>query len=285
MSDEIDSDYDSTDGEGEYLSSHEPKEPLWADGRTPDPSRICTARRTNGEKCRKVAIKGAVVCATHGGQAPQVKAKAKARLENAADRMAKELLHIAVDDDAPPAVKLNAIKDALDRAGLSPKQSVELEVGPLKPWEAALEGITGGSRAESRARRGLPLDDVDRALAAESSADRADPDGPSCAGCGRPFPAELLAWVEDVPEVCRECSESRELPPAFGDRGPTRGPLGLAPDLPPTGMPRRFRGLGGGDRPATPTANVDGEQGNGFMTHEEAVSAQRQANARRRPRY
>jgi hypothetical protein len=73
----------------------------------------------------------------------------------AADRMAKELLGIATADDAPPAVKLAAIKDALDRAGLGAKTSVEVEVG-LKPFEELLTDMTmsSGSRADSRARRG-----------------------------------------------------------------------------------------------------------------------------------
>lgn len=138
-------------------SNQRPMEPLWGDGRNPDPSRICTARRTNGEACRKVAIKGGTVCATHGGQAPQVKRAARVRLEMAADRMAKQLLGIATDADAPSAVKLAAIKDALDRAGLGAKHAVELEVGPTKEYEALLtDMLEGGSRSESRAARGVP---------------------------------------------------------------------------------------------------------------------------------
>ncbi|MFK4361680.1 hypothetical protein ABH939_005204 [Rhodococcus sp. 27YEA6] len=83
-----------------------------------------------------------------------MKAKARVRLELAADRMAKELLGIATADDAPAAVKLAAIKDALDRAGLSAKTAVSVEVGPSKPFEELLtEMFVGGSRAESRAAR------------------------------------------------------------------------------------------------------------------------------------
>lgn len=127
----------------------------WSDGR--QPARPCTAHRTNGETCRRAAIKGGNVCGTHGGRSPQVKAKARVRLELAADRMAKELLCIATADDAPAAVKLAAIKDALDRAGLSAKTAVSVEVGPSKPFEELLtEMMEGGSRAESRAARGVP---------------------------------------------------------------------------------------------------------------------------------
>ncbi|ROZ43851.1 hypothetical protein EEB13_22435 [Rhodococcus sp. WS3] len=127
----------------------------WSDGR--QPARPCTAHRTNGEPCRRAAINGGNVCGTHGGRSPQVKAKARVRLELAADRMAKELLGIATADDAPAAVKLAAIKDALDRAGLSAKTAVSVEVGPSKPFEELLtEMMEGGSRAESRAARGVP---------------------------------------------------------------------------------------------------------------------------------
>ncbi|MDP0398914.1 hypothetical protein [Tsukamurella strandjordii] len=107
----------------------------------------CVARKKNGERCRRLAVQAATVCLVHGGAAEHVKRAARARLENAADRMAKELLKIAVSDDAPEGVKLAAIKDALDRAGLGAKTAVEVEVGPTKPWEQImLAGIAGGPR-------------------------------------------------------------------------------------------------------------------------------------------
>lgn len=39
------------------------------------------------------------------------------------------------------SVKLAAIRDALDRAGLAARTAVEVEVGPPKPYEAILEHI------------------------------------------------------------------------------------------------------------------------------------------------
>ncbi len=63
--------------------------------------------------------------------------------------MARELLKMAVDENVSDAVKLAAIRDALDRAGLSAKTAVSVEIAP-KPWEVIFDDITGGSRAESR---------------------------------------------------------------------------------------------------------------------------------------
>ena len=79
-----------------------------------------------------------------------MKAKARQRIEEAADRMACELLKMATDDNVADSVKLAAIRDALDRAGLAAKTAVEVEVGPPKPYEAILETIEAGSRAEYR---------------------------------------------------------------------------------------------------------------------------------------
>ncbi|MDV7246764.1 MULTISPECIES: hypothetical protein [Rhodococcus] len=130
----------------------------WKDGRTPRPDSICTARKTNGEPCRKQRVTGATVCTTHGGRAPQVKEKARIRLEMAGDKLAKELLRIAIDDpDVSDAIKLAAIRDALGRIGITEKTALEVQVGPTKPFEAILTGmLEGGSRAESRAARGVP---------------------------------------------------------------------------------------------------------------------------------
>ena len=73
-----------------------------------------------------------------------------AAVKEAADRMARELLSMATDDHVADSVKLAAIRDALDRAGLSAKTAVEVEVGPPKPYEAILTRIETTTRDEYR---------------------------------------------------------------------------------------------------------------------------------------
>ena len=87
-----------------------------------------------------------------------MKPKARQRIEEAADRMACELLKMATDDNVADSVKLAAIRDALDRAGLAARTAVEVEVGPPKPYEAILERIEAGSRTDYRRSRGIPDD-------------------------------------------------------------------------------------------------------------------------------
>ena len=106
----------------------------------------CVRIKSNGERCQKPPIMGATVCRFHVGAAAHVKRAAKARLENAADRLARQLLGMAEDPDMPPAVS-SAIKRSLDRAGLNARQAHEVTVG-LKPWEQVLEGVWRGPRPD-----------------------------------------------------------------------------------------------------------------------------------------
>ena len=89
----------------------------------------CTARTHAGKPCKMWAARGATVCKMHGGAAPQVKAAARRRLEQATDALAAKLLGIALDDGASEAVRLAAIRDALDRGGVSAKTAGSVEVG------------------------------------------------------------------------------------------------------------------------------------------------------------
>ena len=106
------------------------------------PERQCSAHKRNGDRCKNAAIRGGNVCGYHGGNAPAVKAKARLRLEMASDRLARQLLNMTSDPNVNDAVKLAAIKDALDRSGLAAKNAVSVELGITKPWESVLENIS-----------------------------------------------------------------------------------------------------------------------------------------------
>jgi hypothetical protein len=74
--------------------------------------------------------------------------------------MAKELLKIATDENVSEAVRVNAIKDALDRAGVSSRTAVDVSV-TTKPYEILFDSIEpGGSRADYRRSQGIEDEDV-----------------------------------------------------------------------------------------------------------------------------
>ncbi|MEV0673968.1 hypothetical protein [Mycobacterium sp. NPDC050441] len=64
--------------------------------------------------------------------------------------MAKELLNMATDESVSDAVKLNAIRDGLDRAGLRPGIEVEIGVKPIDQIMDGLRGVEGGSGGPDR---------------------------------------------------------------------------------------------------------------------------------------
>jgi len=97
---------------------------VWADGRTP--SNLCKATRRDGTPCRRAPIQGATVCRAHGGAAPQVKAKAQQRLLDKVPKMLRMLSAMASDETIPPAVRLSAIRDWLDRAGVDRKIEIDI---------------------------------------------------------------------------------------------------------------------------------------------------------------
>ena len=213
---------------------------VWRDGRSP--ARLCIAHSSKtGLPCKRPPIQGAKVCRTHGGAAPHVKAAAKVRLENAALNLAKELLGMAMADDLPPAVKLAALKDALDRAGLTPKQALDVSV-ELKPYERLLQHVERGPRPGREAQPSLALDDVIEAEVVHEEGEGAH----ACRGCGLDF----SPWPEPdggYPSLCLECREARPLPsrrwcsrrptaaPAPPPRAPTRATRAWWPATPSTG--------------------------------------------------
>lgn len=99
------------------LSSPGPKE---------SPKRRCSARKKDGTPCRKPPIIGGTVCMSHGGAAKHIREAARNRLLASQDWLMAELLRIA-KSSKNDSVKLKAIRDALDRAGLSARQEVHIE--------------------------------------------------------------------------------------------------------------------------------------------------------------
>lgn len=273
--------------------------------RKPGRTNFCTARKTNGDPCMNAPINGANVCRFHGGSAPQVKAAARRRLEEAADRMARELLRMAGDEGVSDNVKLAAIKDALDRAGVSARTAVDVTVDP-KPWEqvfasmAAGDATTtspgGGSRAESRARRaGIdPNSPEVKALIEARAKELLQVRTASSLGEATSEPTPLRAREDMQTVIDAEVVEERESE-APSSRGADSEPLehackgcgGVFPDtLPPwlTEYPEYCRDcraeLGLLDAPQA--AADDDADGSGYVSMEEAVALIRRSQTPRR---
>src|ERR1700754_2980750 len=82
--------------------------------------------------------------------------------------MARELLGLATGAESE-AVKLNAIRDALDRGGLIAKAEVSVELKPYEQLLGDLTGVANISRAEHRALRGSPVIDAELVDPADES--------------------------------------------------------------------------------------------------------------------
>jgi len=102
--------------------------------------RTCTAKKKDGTPCKRPPIKGGTVCMSHGGAAPQVRRKANERLLQGVPKMLTELKRLATDESIPANVRLAAIRDWLDRAGIGESDKHELLLTTPK-WQEALDDI------------------------------------------------------------------------------------------------------------------------------------------------
>jgi hypothetical protein len=104
----------------------------------------CIATTTNGERCKKAAIRGATVCRSHGGATKQVQRKARELL----DRMVEPALHtlreVMLDPASSDSDKLRSVQMLLDRTGFGPGLKVEHEV---KQWEVTMRHMFSDSGA------------------------------------------------------------------------------------------------------------------------------------------
>jgi len=172
------------------------------------PERRCTATSSQtGQQCRKWAVPGTLpgVCKYHGGASKQVRMKARERLDNASDLMAKELLGIATNG-ASETNRLAAIRDALDRSGI--RSPTQVEIGP-KPYEEIYDGIASGPREASRSARGFvgePLPEGFGGPEGFSGEDASrNPVTPKSQGAGLPTEEPLRTpESEDLPDGSRK---------------------------------------------------------------------------------
>lgn len=113
-----------------------------------DPDRIeCGAKTSDGDPCKNPPMLGGKRCRMHGGAAPQVKRKAQERLLKGVPRMLRMLRELAEDDTQPPQVRLAAIRDWLDRAGIDRKIEVEVTTG--SPFEEMIAGVIASVSEET----------------------------------------------------------------------------------------------------------------------------------------
>lgn len=103
-----------------------PIEPCAKCGHVHDPTK-CVGHNNRGLPCGKDPIKGARVCRTHGGSAPQVKRKAKLRLLEMVDPALARLMAELDNGDAKPAERLRAVENVLDRVGLGRQVTMDDE--------------------------------------------------------------------------------------------------------------------------------------------------------------
>src|SRR6478736_1988575 len=99
----------------------------------PDPVRF-TARRPDGTPCKRWATHGTTGCRSHGAGAPQVKAAAQRRLQQAVDAIIARMIGFALENGVPDDIALKAVIAAADRAGFSVKTSATLKfsANPLR---------------------------------------------------------------------------------------------------------------------------------------------------------
>ncbi len=171
---------------------------------------LCTATRRDGEPCTNYARLGATVCRKHGGSAPQVIRAAQVRLLMASDRLMAQLLLIAEDKSEPTPVRLAAIRDALDRAGLGAKQQIEIEAR-VETWEQKVQAavVDWSELAEL-----MPAADPN-VIDAELVED--EPRDATLDVSERPDPHREARQAEVTAEVARVRPQPEEAPPWISD--------------------------------------------------------------------
>lgn len=93
-------------------------------------NRRCKSVRSNGAQCEKYAIKGGDVCNTHGGSAPQVKAKAAERVLRA--QLQADVQALGWEPVTNPALLLADVAGEM----VAFKDLAREQVNELRTWES-----------------------------------------------------------------------------------------------------------------------------------------------------
>lgn len=118
--------------------------------------RKCKAIKKDGVQCGKWAIKGATVCGTHGGSAPQVRRSARARLLELVDPALAELSKILYRTNVLDSDKIKACTAILDRAGYGPNAKLTVEQkGDLRP--RVIEMLNSPHELSDKAREAIQV--------------------------------------------------------------------------------------------------------------------------------
>ncbi len=107
-----------------------------------DDARRCTAKsKQSQQRCKNAALLGAHTCRFHGSATKKTKAASARRvLEALVGPALVELRNLIADPATPPAVKLAAVRDILDRTGYKPVEQMEVvTIGWVEKQIASLE--------------------------------------------------------------------------------------------------------------------------------------------------
>lgn len=125
-----------------------------------DATPMCSARSSRtGKPCKKRAVRGATVCASHGGRAPQVIAAAQRRLALGEAMAELDRLGRVVDVD-PAEAMLNMVREAAANVAV---------------YRMLVQGLRLAAEDGVGELEGDPVDDIDRSELGGAIAGRVDP--------------------------------------------------------------------------------------------------------------
>jgi len=137
-------------------------------------------------------------------------AAAQVRLLMASDRLMAQLLLIAEDKSEPTPVRLAAIRDALDRAGLGAKQQIEIEAR-VETWEQKVQAAVVDWSELAELMPAADPNVIDAELVEDAPRDA------TLDVSERPDPHREARQAEITAEVARVRPQPEEAPPWISD--------------------------------------------------------------------